>query len=376
MGVASACEVVGLTRVLMAAGIGLGVLVGCGGEAPAPAGLRPALVQTVNFAAVADTASFPGEVRARYEIDLGFRIAGKLVERTADTGAAVRKGEALARLDPADVDASARAARAQAVAAETDLALAAAEVGRARMLVSRNFVSRSVLDTRESAYKAAQARLEQARAQLAVAQNQAGYTTLAADHDGVITAVLAEAGQVVSAGQPVFRLARPDEKEILIAVPEGRLAELRHAGELAASLWAAPDRFYRAKLREVAPNADPVTRSFAAKVALLDEDESVGLGMTANVFLGRAAGSAAAAKVPLSALGSRDGKPVLWVVAAHTGEVQPRQVEVGAYLQDGATVVSGVKDGEQIVVAGVHKLVAGQRVRPVVTQNAAMAPRR
>jgi RND family efflux transporter MFP subunit len=338
------------------------LLAACGAPAPPEAALPAVLVHTVVYGAAQAIAVYPGEIRARHETDLAFRIAGKILARPVDAGAAVGKGQVLARLDPQDVKLAAEAARAQLAAAETDLRFAEAELRRSESLLARRFISQTAFDAKRTSFDAARARLDQARAQGAVAQNQEAYAELVADRAGVITAALAEPGQVVAAGQPVLRLAEPGEKEAWITVPENRLAELRQAPRLEVSLWAAPDRKYAARVREVAAVADPVTRSFQVKLSLPDADEALRLGMSANVAL---AGAAARreARLPAPALGSREGRPVVWV-AGGEGEVQPRPVEVLRYAKDGVIVGAGLEDGERVVAAGVHKLVAGQKVAP------------
>jgi multidrug efflux system membrane fusion protein len=168
-----------------------------------------------------------------------------------------------------------------------------------------------------------------------------------------------------------MRFARPEEKEVVISVPESRLAELRDAREILVRVLAAPDRPYRGRIREIAPNADPATRTFAVKIALLEPDGAVQLGMTANVALGERSAEAVIA-LPLSALTQIDGKPAVWVVDPQTAKVNLRPVQVGAYREDGATVTAGLKRGEVVVTAGVHKLIAGEAVR--VVSDAAAGP--
>jgi RND family efflux transporter MFP subunit len=311
-------------------------------------------------------AVYSGEVRARHEADLAFRVGGKLIARLVDVGATVSPGMPLARLDPTDLQLNVAAVRAQESAAESDLALAKAEVDRYAALAGQKFVSQAMLDAKTTAWKAAAARLEQAKAQLAVSGNQAGYGTLASDRAGVVTAVLAEAGQVVAAGQPVVRVARPDEKEILINVPEGRIAELKAAPNLAVSLWTRPEAKLRGQLRELAPAADPATRTYAARIRLLDNDTAVQLGMTAQVAL-PSARAGTGIKVPLSAVIERGQGPEVWVVVQ--GKAQRRPVMVSAYLEDGAVLAGGVAAGEPVVAVGAHKLSAGQAVSPVPLQT-------
>jgi RND family efflux transporter MFP subunit len=344
----------------------------CSKPPAAPPAPRAVIAQVVGAQPGDGANVYSGEVRARYENDLAFRVGGKVVARYVDVGAAVRKGQPLARLDPQDAQLGVEGARSALAAAEADHALARAEVERYRDLYAKKFVSQAVLDARETAFNTTKARLEQARAQLATAQNQSGYTTLAAEADGVITAVNVEAGQVVAAGQTVMRFARPAEKEVVISVPESRLGELRDAQPIQVAVLAAPDRPYAGRIREVAPTADAATRTFAVRISLVTPDDAVKLGMTANVALGQATGRSAIS-VPLTALAQVGEAPAVWVVDPETSKVNLRPVTVGAFREDGATIASGLKPGEVVVTAGVHKLVAGETVR--VEAEAAASPR-
>jgi RND family efflux transporter MFP subunit len=339
------------------------VVAGCAKhEAPAETA-RPVQLMQVTLGAGGEASVFAGEVKARHEADLGFRIGGKIVARLVDVGARVKRGQPLARLDPADVGLQTEAAKAQLAAAETEYSFAKAELARYQTLLDQKFISASALDAKRNTLNATAARYEQAKAQLAVTANQASYATLAADQDGVITAVNAETGQVVTPGQVVFRLAREDEREVAIAVPENRIDELRKAREMGVVLWANPGRIYPARVREIAPAVDPATRTFAVRVAVIAPDPALQWGMTANVLLrGEAAGDAAL--LPLTALYQRDGKPAVWIYDPATQQVGLRAVEIGPYREDGVVIRAGLKPGEMVVTAGVHKLTAGQKVRP------------
>jgi RND family efflux transporter MFP subunit len=330
-------------------------------QAPAP---RPVIAQVAAAKAAEGANVYSGEVRARYENDLAFRVGGKVVARFVDVGATVRKGDQLARLDPQDAQLNVESARQTLAAAEADYVLAKAELERYRELRVKQYVSQAVLDARETTFNTSKARLEQARAQAQVARNQSSYTTLVAEADGVITAVNVEAGQVVSAGQAVMRFARPEEKEVAISVPETRLGELRDANRILIALWAAPDKPYAGRIREIAPNADPATRTFAAKISFVAPDAAVKLGMTANVAIGDRAAHEVIT-LPLTALTETEGKPAVWVVDPHTSKVNLRPVAVGAYRENGVVVRDGLRAGEIVVTAGVHKLVPGETVRVV-----------
>lgn len=328
-------------------------------QAEAP---RPVEVLAVAPGSAFERQVFSGEVRARHEADLGFRVAGKLLRRLADVGTQVKKGQILAELDPADLHLSAAAAQAQVAAAQTEFDFAQAELARYRSLLAQTFISQAAFDARQNAYNATAARLEQARSQHAVTRNQAAYASLIADADGVITAVMAEPGQVLAAGQPALRLARLGEKEVLIAVPENRLPEFRATKEIAVATWSKPETIYRGAVRELAPAADPATRTYAAKISILEADAEVLWGMTANVLL-RRADTAAVARLPLTALAQRQDQAVVWVADAQTATVAPRAVRVGQYREDGVDILEGLRAGELVVTAGVHKLLPGQQVR-------------
>ena len=339
-------------------------LAGCAKHETPVEAVRPVKLARVALGQAGSAAVFAGEVKPRHESELGFRIGGKVVARLVDVGARVKKGDPLARLDPSDVALQAQASKAAVAVAQTEHEFAKAEFERYDNLNRQKFVSGSALDQKRNAMNANAAKLEQARAQLAVASNQAGYAVLVADQDGVVTAVSAEAGQVVTAGQPVVRVARAEEREVAIFVPENRLDELKDAGGLAVVLWANPDKVYAAKVREVAPAVDAATRTFAVRVSILAPDAAVQWGMTANVVL-RAGVEAATALVPSTAIyHAEDGKPAVWIYDPASRTVNLRAVTLDAFREDGALVASGLADGEWIVAAGVHKLRAGQVVKP------------
>lgn len=305
---------------------------------------------------------YTGEVRARYETDLAFRIGGKVIERRVDVGATVRRGQVLARLDPQDAKLAVAAAAAQVAAAEADAVLARAELERAQGLRAQGFISASALDARKTSLEAAQARLRQARAEAAVSGNQAAYADLAADADGVVTAVAVEVGQVLAAGQSVLRVARPGEREVLVHVPESRLREVAVGAAVHVRSWSAPEREFVGRVREVAPAADAATRTYAVRVAVAQADDALPLGSTASVAVAQAASGQTL--LPLSAVGRIDAQPVVWVVG-DDDTVRPLAVEVEAFREDGVVVRAGLPAQVRIVVAGIHRLVAGETVRAI-----------
>lgn len=335
---------------------------GCS-EKPQPAP-EPRLVNVVRVTVGSSNndVAYSGEVRARYETNLSFRVAGKIVARNVEVGGLVKKGDVLARLDPEDQQLNTKGAQSQLAAAKSEFEQNKAELERYTDLLQKNFISKAEFDRWQNAYNVSKARLEQAQAQLAVTRNQAGYTELAADHAGVVTAIPIEVGQVVAAGQTVMKLARTDDCEVVISIPENRLSELSNAREIDVSLWADPGKTYRGKLREVSPAADPVTRTYAAKISVLNADAAMKLGMTANAYL-RGVQRKASVMLPATALFQDNGHAAVWIVDKATAQVKLVPVEVGEYIEDKVAVLSGLNPGDTVVRAGVHKLFAGEKVR-------------
>ncbi|MBK9162045.1 MAG: efflux RND transporter periplasmic adaptor subunit [Nitrosomonadales bacterium] len=323
-------------------------LTACGKEAPPPAKAeRPAMTHVVGTQAGDAGHVYSGEVRARHESTLGFRIGGKLVERLVDAGAQVKAGQVLARLDASDAGLQAGAATAQ-------FRLAEAEIKRYRELRARGFVSQAALDAKEAAFEAASA-------QAGLARNQSAYTTLRADHDGIVAATFAEAGQVVAAGQPVVRVARHGAREVALAVPEAHFNEIRAGAPVEVTLAGDGSAPLAGKVREITPMADAASRTYPVRVALADTDAQVALGMTARV---RFSGSdnREGFLIPLTALFQQGDGTAVWIVAADRS-ISLRPVRVSAYRDDGALITGGLAAGERIVSAGVHKLAAGEKIR-------------
>jgi membrane fusion protein, multidrug efflux system len=229
-------------------------------------------------------------------------------------------------------------------------------------LLAKRFISQSAFDAKQNAHTAALARLEQARSQAAITSNQAGYTTLVADADGVVVSVAAEAGQVVAAGQPILRLAHAGEKEIVLNAPESQLGRFRPGQQVGISLWAEPGKVFAGRIREVAGGADPATRTYAVRVTAVDPPASAQIGMTANVHFANGA-DRELVLLPLTALARDRNDPAVWVVDPATQRVKLRAIKVGQYREDGLTVTSGLQPGDIVVTAGVHKLRADQPVR-------------
>lgn len=337
-------------------------LAGCGNGQVPPEPVRPVLTMVVAPGALATGDVYSGELRARHEVDMGFRVAGKLVSRPVDAGTRVAKGQVLARLDPEDAKLAAGAALAALASAESDFTLAQSERDRQADLLAKKFISQSAFEARDNALNAARARLAQVRSQSALTANQAQYTTLVADADAIVVSVAAEPGQVVAAGQPVLRLARAGEREVVVNAPEGQLARFKVGDPVAISLWSQPGKPFAGRVREIAGGADPATRTYAVRVSALDPPESAQLGMTASVVL-RPAIDAGLFVLPMTALARGDKEPAVWIVDPTSNKVRLRAVKVGQFREDGVTITAGLNAGERVVVAGVHKLRPDQVVR-------------
>ena len=350
-------------------------LAACGKEEAKAPEARLVNVVRVHPGSGSSEVAYSGDVRARYETNLSFRVAGKIVARNVEVGTVVRAGEVLARLDPEDQKLNAQSAQSQLAAAQSEYDQIKSELERYADLYKKEFISKADYDRRVSSFNVAQARLEQAKAQLSVTRNQTGYTALAADHAGVVTAIQAEVGQVVAAGQIVMKLARTDDKEVVISIPENRLSELGGSKDITITLWAYPAAKYRGKVREVSPSADPVTRTYAAKISVLDPDSAMKLGMTANVYL-KGVQRGASAMLPATALFQDNGKAAVWVVDPAGSTVKLIPVEVGEYIEDKVAITGGLKQGDVVVRAGVHKLFDGEKVRIAEVPSADGEPAR
>lgn len=327
---------------------------------------RPVMVaQPVS--AGAQALAFAGEVRAREQPVLAFRVGGRILARHVEVGDRVARGQPLAELDPDDLRLQRQAAQAQLRAAESDLDLARAERDRYRALREGRLISHSEYDTRQTAFEAAQARVRQARAQLGIAQNQSGYAVLRAPAAGAIAERRAEAGQVVTAGQPVFVLAVDGEREVAISLPEQDIAAYRVGQDVQVELWARPGRRFPGRIRELAPEADPRGRTFAARVAFDAKVAGAELGQSARVFTLESGDSALA--VPLPAVAQFDGQPFVWALTSPGGTLRRQTVKVSAYTDTDAVIVEGLSAEDWVVIAGASLLEDGQKVLAVDRDN-------
>ncbi len=335
--------------------------------------VRPARVMEITYQQRSRSLVLAGTVVPRIESTLGFRVAGKITARTVDVGTIVKPGDLIAQLDPADYRLAVDNARAALASADADYARAKADHERYLNLRGSAAFTPQTMEQRQSLAATALARVDQARSQLASAENNLAYTELRADSPGVVTLVQAEVGQVMAQGQGVVKVARTDEltnSKILVGVPENRLKVVREASAASFELWSDPGRRHAARLRELSPSADPMTRTYPARFSVVEPPEFIGLGMTATLAFERPDG-APVAEVPLSAIFQRGTQPAVWVVDRQTGTVTLRPVTVARWRDEQAAIASGVKDGELIATAGVHKLEPGQKVKPLQPQQAA-----
>jgi RND family efflux transporter MFP subunit len=323
---------------------------------------RPVLVATAHYEAETPERSFVGTIRPRIESDLGFRVAGKVAKRLVEVGQRVEVGQPLATLDEVDLKLQAEQAEAEQRAATGVLAQAAAAETRAKNLRVNGWTTDAQLDQAKAAADEARARLNRAERSVELTRNSLSYATLEADARGVVTATLVEPGQVVAAGQTAIRVARLAEKEAVVAIPE-TLVERAKTGTATVTLWSDPNKKYAAKLREISPSADPVTRTYLAKFSLPDAGENVELGMTATLTLADPA-TERVARLPLSALFRQGGDPSLYVVD-DKGEVTLRPVKVKSYESNDVVITGGVEEGAKVVALGVQKIDPSQRVRVV-----------
>ena len=347
------------TRSAVAALLGVALLAACSHAPEKVEEVRPVRVMTLASSDVDLDAEFPGEVRARVESRLGFRVGGKIVARKVDVGTIVKRGQVLMQLDPQDLQLAQAQAVAGLKASESNRDLARAELKRYQDLRDKNFVSQAVLDSKDTAYRSAQASYEQALAQSKTQSNQTAYTTLVADADGVVTGVDAEVGQVVAAGNPVVRVAQTGEKEIVIGIPEDKVDALRQVGDVKVRIWAQPNDLIAGHIREISPIADPVTRTYTAKIAMPGAPADVRLGMTAYVrFASKTV--APQIRVPMTALFQDKAGSAVWVVENHVARLAP--VQVGGASGNDVLLAGGVASGQVVVTAGVNSLKPGQKV--------------
>jgi len=345
------------------------MLSACSKKEAAPEPVRAVKLVTVGEGQIESAQEYSGDVRARVESRLGFRVAGKITKREVELGQHVKAGQVLARLDARDYQLSADAARAQLASATTQRDLAEANAKRFRTLRAQNFISAAEMERYEANLKAAQASLDQARAQLSSQSNQENYTQLLADADGVVTAVEAEPGQVVAAGTPVVRIAQDGARDAVFSVPEDRRSTIKPGQGVKVRPWSYEARVINALVREVAASADPATRTYVVKAALQGADLPA-LGATVHVMpegmgVSREAVGSQVIKLPTTALRQEGGNgqgTAVWLYDAASSSVKLQQVQIASADGNEAVIASGLQPGMQVVATGAHVLTPGQKV--------------
>ena len=337
--------------------------------APAPALVVALAVHPLAAAEAAGSLRYPVEVSARYANAVSFRVAGKLIERAVRLGDRVRAGQVLARLDATDARAQLASAQAALEAAQHRLQYARAQLERDQAQSEQDLIALNQLEQSQDAFAAAHGVREQAAAQRALAQDALQYQTLLADHDGVIASENADTGAVLAAGQPVFGLAWSSDVDADLDAAGSDLARIAVGQRATLQFPALPQRSFAARVREVAPAADPQSRTYRVKLTLLPAGGAPALGMTGEASLaplGETSGDGAAPRfsVPETALFHQGGQPAVWVVRPPDSTLELRTVTVERYEERTALISGGLRDGENVVAAGVHTVYAGERVQP------------
>jgi len=348
-----------LPVLLASAAIAASLLAGCKKEEEAAAPPRPVLFTIATPTALAGT-RFAGTVQAKVQAALGSRVSGRLVSRTVHVGDLVKKGDVLAVLDSTAYELAVRSARAELSSAEATLASAVATEDRQKTLLQSNAAAKAAVESAEQSREAADAGVTRARTALTKAEEQLSYTQITAEFDGVVVATGAEVGQTVSPGAAIVTVARPDERDAVVDIPETAEA-IGLGSRFTVSLQINPAITVKGTVREIAPSADAVTRTRRVKIALEDPPDTVRLGTTITAELEGPAHTGIL--VPETAVLEKDGKPHVWLVDAGKGEVHLVPVETGARSGSSVMVASGIKEGDRVVTAGVHSLEEGQKVK-------------
>ena len=357
---------------LVAALSTVSVLAACSNDTVATEDVRPVRTLRVSPRSTSAAVDFAGEVRPRVETRAGFQVAGRMTQRLVEVGQLARQGQPLAMIDPQDYRLAAEASEAARTSAQVDRDQQRADYKRFEDLQAKGFISQAELDRRKASLDAAEARYAQTVANARVTGNQAGYATLRAPHDAVVTAIDAEVGQVVAAGQSVIRLAQTGEKDVLIGIPEQQLAALRGANEISVRLWSGGGPI-KGRLRELSPVADPATRTFPARIGLVNPPATAALGMTATVSFAIPLREPVIS-VPLQALVVEAGATHTWRYDAASSTVHRTRVSIANVAGNEVVVAEGLKAGDVVVTAGAHQLKEGQKVKLLSELGAPLEP--
>ena len=342
-------------------GLSAATLVGCGESSTPPPDVRPVRTVTVERRAVADTQRLTGQIRAQDEVNLAFRLDGRMLARKAQVGDRIAPGQEIASLDPQTEQNAVRSAEASLSAAQGQLTQARNTFDRQQTLLAQGFTTRALFDQAQQALQSAQAQVDSSQAQLNSAKDQLSYTVLTADAGGTVTATGAEDGEVVRAGQPIVKVARQGGRDAVFDVPQLAFRYAPRDPQVRVTLIDDPSVTALGRVREVSPQADPATRTFLVKVGLIDPPDAMRLGATVTGSLDLAA--AEEIDIPASALTQSEGKPAMWVVDPNTQTVSLRAIEVARDDPTSVVVSGGLQPGEIIVTAGVQSLHPGQKVR-------------
>ncbi|MFG1295353.1 efflux RND transporter periplasmic adaptor subunit [Xanthobacter sp. V13C-7B] len=323
--------------------------------------VRPVRTIVTTNRVASESLSLTGHVEAENEASYGFRIGGRVIDRLVNVGDQVQPGQVMARLDPQNEQNAVRSAQAALAAANASLSQTRNQYERQRQLLARGFTPRAQYEQAEQAFLAARSQVDDAEAQLKIAEDRLSYTELKADSAGVVTQRRAEPGEVVQAGQVVIQVARQDGRDAVFEVPAQFLGSTSGDREVQVSLTSDPAVTALGRVREIAPQADPVTRTFRVRVGLINPPAAMRLGTTVT---GRVvADTGPVIEVPASALTRVNDKPAVWVVDPKAHTVSLRNVEVLRFTPAAVAVAEGLKPDEIVVTAGVQALHPGQKVR-------------
>lgn len=350
------------------------LLAACGKKAPEVDQAMPVIALPVQAVDGVSAGRFPGDIHARYEMPLSFRVGGQLTARYVNPGDLVKKGQALAQLDPTDAGNQLAAAKAALDAAEHRLLFATQQRDRDEAQSKQNLISHLQLEQTQDAYASALAARDQAKQQFELAQSQSRYTTLIADHDGAITSRQADTGQVLSAGQAVFGFAWSGEREVYLDVPESRIDGIVIGQVAKVTLPALPGRVFDARVREMSPAADPQSRTYLVKLTIDRPADMLQLGMTADVVLQAVKTSSTAISIPVTALFHQGEHPAVWVIRPADATLELRPITIDRYGEHDVLIASGLQAGERVVMQGVHTVSIGEKVAPIAPPHPEDAP--
>jgi len=330
-------------------------------EEPEPEPIRPVRVTTIETREGGETVTLTGRVEAQNEVSLSFRVGGRMIARSVNVGDRVRAGQVVARLESETARNTLRSARADLTAARARLVEAQNNFERHRSLLDRGFITRAMFDQAEQAFRSARAQVDAAQAQASIAETQLGYADLISDSSGTVTARRAEPGEVVAAGQPIVQLAREGGRDAVFDVPARVIQSASANAEIVVTLSSDSKVQTTGRVREVAPQADPVTRTFKVRVGLNNPPAAMRLGstVTGSTQLGAGPGL----EIPASALTSANQRPAVWILDPANNTVSLRNIEVLRYDLARVAVAGGLQAGDIVVTAGVQTLRPGQQVR-------------